>query len=106
MNNNLKLALALENLMPLGGYTVNKDGIITIQPDGELHGYTVPTEAEIATAVGKIETNYPILEQLKQLDQFITRPKEQRAVDKGIVLPTFEQDVIAEKQILRAQLEK
>lgn len=51
---NTKTEQAIFNLMPLGGYSIAGD-VITVHEDGAAYGYTVPTEAEIASEIVNIE---------------------------------------------------
>lgn len=47
---------ALNNLMPLGGWS--DDGTsVTIHEDGLVHGYTTPTEAEISAEILNVEAD-------------------------------------------------
>jgi len=61
----LKLSKALKLLMPLGGYST-VEGTVVINDDGIAHGYTLPSDAEIVSAILQVDAQ---------------QYKEQRAVE-------------------------
>ena len=54
LENDIKVAKALQTLLPLGGYsyTITADDVaVRIESDGAATGYTVPTKAAIDAAI-------------------------------------------------------
>ncbi len=58
LENDIKVAKALQALMPLGGYTytITPEAVtVTIQADGLARGYVAPTKVEIDNMIEAIE---------------------------------------------------
>lgn len=62
-----ELSKALRKLMPNGGWSVT-DGVITVHEDGEVHGYTVPSDSLIQSTIDSI-TSEEVANEYKLLRQ-------------------------------------
>lgn len=73
---------ALINLMPKGGWSFDGENV-TVHAEGESHGYTVPTNEELTAEVARVEANESALEELAQLDKYISRAMEDIIIERG-----------------------
>lgn len=91
---------ALNNLMPLGGWSYSDEGGVTIHEDGAGFGYTKPTQEQIDAELAKVEVNAPILAELNELDKKVVRALEDLIPESD----TYNYAIVTRKKELRGSL--